>query len=135
MASRRFINIKTFKMGATAFTTIQSVSINQETQEIAASGDADKVDTFLAKGKETTRGDITLQDPIQAEALRAAAKADITFQGEPEAGGTPTNVTIKNVMFFSNRATKQHNSVWGQSLTWRSYDPTGGATVLYADPP
>jgi hypothetical protein len=134
MASRRFINIKTFKHGATAYTTIQSLSYNQDTQEIAASGDADRVDTFLAKGKESTRGDLALQDPIQAEALRQAGKADITFQGEPESGGVATNITIKNVIFFGNRGQTMHNGVWAQSLTWRAYDPTGGAVVVFADP-
>lgn len=131
--SRRFINISTFKHGAVAYTTLQNVEENTEVQEIAASGDADKTDSFLVAGKSSTRGTLSMQDPIQAEALLNATKADITFIGEAETGGVQTKVTIKNVIFFSKRASAVHNGVWGQSLTWRAFDPSGLDAVTMAD--
>ena len=129
---RRYINISTFKVGTAEYNTIQSVSENTDIQEIAASGDADTADSFLAKGKSSTRGEVVIQDPIQAQAMLVGAPGDITFSGQPEAGGVAVNVTLKNAIFFGKRATMLHNGVWGETLNFRCYDPTGANPVTIA---
>jgi hypothetical protein len=126
---RRYIHIVGALFGTLAVNTIQSISFSDDAQEIAASGDDDAADSFLAKGKRTVRGTLVLQDPVQADALMAAAQADLTYSGKPEAGGTAVDVTLKNVIFFARSNTSMHNGVWGESLTFRCYLPTGLAPV------
>lgn len=126
---RRYIHIVGAAHGAVEINTVQSISFSDDTQEIAASGDDDIADSFLAKGKSSTRGELVLQDPIQADALRAAGAADLTFSGQPEAGGVAVDMTLKNVIFFTRRQTAVHNGVWGEALGFRCYDPTGADPV------
>jgi hypothetical protein len=129
---RRYIHIVGALLGSLSVNTIQSISFNDDAQEIAASGDDDQADSFLAKGKRTTRGTLVIQDPVQADALMAAAQADLTYSGKPEAGGVAVNMTLKNVIFFSRSSTQMHNGVWGESLTFRCYLPSGLPAALTA---
>lgn len=129
---RRYIHIVGALYGALAVNTIQSVSFSDDAQEIAASGDDDQADSFLAKGKRTTRGTLVIQDPVQADALMAAAQADFTYSGKPESGGVAVNMTLKNLIFFARSATQIHNGVWGESLTFRCYLPSGLPAVTTA---
>jgi hypothetical protein len=128
----RFINVDNALLGAVEITTIQSISYNSDTAEIAASGDADKADTALFKGKRTVRGQLVIQDPVQSQALLNSAKADLKFDGEPEAGGTAKTVTLKNAMFFTENANAPHNALWGQTLGFRCFQPDGTNPVAIA---
>jgi hypothetical protein len=131
-ARRRFVNIVSCLHGTLEINTIQSISFTEDTRQIRASGDNDRSDSFLARGKTSVSGEITLQDPIQAQALKAAAKADLKYSGEPESGGVAVQVTLKNVIFFTRRETDNHDNVWGVSLSFACYMPDGSDPVAIA---
>jgi hypothetical protein len=126
MARRRFIHVKGAKHGVTVVDTITSVTFTEQTNEIAGSGDDDKADSFLARGKSVVRGEINMDDPIQAQALKAVAAADFVFDGVPEAGATDrVRVTLKNVVFFTRRNTSPHDALWTGGLSFRCFMPDG----------
>lgn len=132
-AAARYIDITEFLAGATQYSGIESVSYGIQTKEIAASSDADKVDTFLAKGKSTIRGSVKMNDPVQASALQAtAAPVTLTFEGQTAAATNHyVKVVITNVLFFNLEGQGMHDDVWGSSVTWRS--GAGGSTITITD--
>lgn len=129
MPNRRFIHVRAATHGVLPITTVQSISFTDDAQEIAASGDDDTADSFLAKGKSSVRGELVLQDPTQAAALKAAAPGDLEWKGVPETGGSEITQTLSNVIFFSRRHASTHNGLATETLTFRTYDPTGANTV------
>lgn len=114
-------NIKTFTVGATPYTTIKEVEVNESVEEITDSGDNDTVDTFIAKGKASCRGSVTLSDGIQATAMKAtAAAAAITFIGEDAANANAMTCTITGALFFNKSTRAMHNGVWQHTVTFRA---------------
>ena len=118
----RVKNIKTFKVGVTAFTTIKEISVSEETAEIADSGDNDIVDTFIAKGKSTCRGQIMVNDGIQATALKATVGSAnvLTAEGEDASDTSAQKITITGAQFFNKSSRVLHNDVWTHVVTFRA---------------
>lgn len=108
---RRFINVISFMHGAVEYNCIRSVSWTDNSQRIVESGDGDKYVTFQAVGVSDSDITIEMTDPVQAQTLRNAIPANITFQGEPETGGTAKLVTITGFQAFGRSGTDAHNAV------------------------
>lgn len=129
---QRFYHLHTVKHGVNDHNTLKEIEWTDNTEEIADSGDDDAVDTFLEAGKSEVRGTMLIADPIQAYALRNAVAANLTFKGKAKTGGTDCLVTIKSVKVFGVSPRFMHGGVSVSRLTWRAYDPAGGALVTIA---
>lgn len=121
----RYKNVKVLKHGLVTVTTVQSASYSRNTTRLAASGDADKFESSQSEGVSSVSGTVTIQDPVQADALKEAAPATLTWDAEHESGGTNQRVTITNVKFFSLTDTHAHNAYGGQTLGFSAYAPDG----------
>lgn len=118
---QRFHEISTFKYGATdEYNTIKSVDADENTDVLADSGDNDTTDTFLEKGKTSCSWSMVISDPIQAAAIKAHAKGDITFIGTAATGGTNVTVTIAGAIALNKSNRQMHNGVWGYTITGRA---------------
>ena len=127
---RRFINVYLLTHGVQEVNTVQSVSFSENAQRVVASGDNDKYATFHARGMADVNGSLVIQDPIQAESLKAKAPATMTFKGEPETGGVALTVTILNVEFFGQAPTFGHQAVSGITLPWAARSADGIASPV-----
>lgn len=128
----RFIDITSFVHGSNTYTGVVSVSYESDTKEIAASSDADKTDTFLAKGKTTVRGSVRFNDPVQAAQFQAEAAADLTFKGTGP-GAAPhavVTVVVKGCTPFNLRGNAMHDDVWTSEVTFRGFMVTGAAMTV-----
>ena len=115
----RLREIKTFKHGATTFTTLKEVDYSEGTNPIEDSGDDDAALSYQEGGLTTCGGSVLIADPVQALAIKAAARADITFVGIAQSGGTNQLVTIKGAKFFEMSPRFMHNGVSVTRLTFR----------------
>lgn len=123
--ARRFYHVKDCTHGAVVINTVQSISYRKNYTRLAGQGDSDLGDTFQAKVNLQVSGTITLQDPIQADALLDAAEADLSWKGVPQPGGTEKVITAQNVQFFSLDETDAHNALDGISLAWNGVMEAG----------
>lgn len=129
---RRFYNPNTVKHGTTDVNTVQSIAYRKNWTRLAGQGDNDLTDTFQAKVNLQVGGTISIQDPIQADALLDAASATLSWAGVPEEGGTAKNVSITGVSFFTLDETDAHNTLDGISLGFNAYNPSGADPVTVA---
>jgi len=117
---QRFKNIVGLKFGADEFNTIKEVQVEETTEELTDSGDNDTEETFLEKGINRCRFTLLIADPIQAQAIKAHAKAAITFDGEPSTGGTACTYTLAGALVFNRSQRAMHNGVHVTQLSGRA---------------
>jgi hypothetical protein len=126
---RRFINIKNFvhMVGTTGTgaNTITDVTVGRRSNMIRGAGDDDRYSSFMAEGMRDVDISITIDDPVQREALQALAPGTVTFDGTPEEGGTAYTVTLTNVKWHSGTLSARHNGLWGGNLSGTTYSPDG----------
>jgi hypothetical protein len=125
----RYFNIANCTLGGTAVTTINTITTSSKTQRITSAGDADRSPTFQAKGMTDNDVSIEMEDPIQAEALEAAAAGDLVFEGLSDADSVRKRVTVKNFSVFGRDDKDAHNKVGTVSLKGNGYDPAGGKII------
>jgi hypothetical protein len=111
--------IKTFKIGATSFTTIKTVDTNEDVNPLYDAGDVDTDETLVGVGMGRNTFSITLSDPIQAQAMKASAAANIVFNGVDATSTANVLVTLVNAKIFSRSNRLGHNQVGQITLTGR----------------
>ena len=123
---QRYINITSAVLAATVgLTTIKQIRYSIKTKKIQSQGDADTAMTFMAKGSQEVTGTVTLEDPVQAAAMIAAASGTFVFTGLNPMTGRVLTVTITNCLFFDTDGDEKHDDVAGVSVTFAGYFTTG----------
>lgn len=126
----RYGHVTNATHGATAITTIKSIDYNEAGGRLTGMGDKDLYPTTQMKGAGDVTGTVVLEDPIQARALRAAAEADLQFEGVAEGSGANLEVTIENVTFFSLAGRDAHNALSQRTLGFAARSNDGQASPV-----
>lgn len=118
--AQRFKNIDDLKYATDDFITLKQVEVTEDTSFLEDSGDTDTQPTFVEKGMTSCSFTLMIADPIQAEAIKAHAKGDITFKGQPATGGVACLVTITGAVCGGRSQQAMHNGVWVTRISGRA---------------
>lgn len=128
-AVQRFIDITSAACGAAGAVGINSINridYRVTTKRIRSSGDADKTNTFLAKGLQMCQGVIHMEDAVQAHALLALAANDFTFTGLNPITAKVMTVIVKGCLFFDTDGSQVHDEVGKTSIAFEGFLATAG---------
>lgn len=127
---QRFKNITTAKLGASLeINTLKEITVDEQTDVIEDAGDNATASEFLEKGMTRCNFTVQIADPIQAEAMKAAAKGDLIWSGEPSTGGTAVNCTLAGAILLNRSQRSMFNGVWVTQLTGRATGLTVAAAT------
>jgi hypothetical protein len=116
----RHHEIKTFKIGATSFTTIKEVTTSTDGNPLYDSGDDDASETLVGSGMQRISFTLTMADAVQAEAMKSSAAANIIFNGLNALNAANVLGTLANAKIFNRSQRAMHNGVWMTTLSGRA---------------
>lgn len=119
MPDKRTTGISTFKIAAVAYTTLHSIDTNEDGNPLYDSGDVDATETLVGQGVSRCSFSAVVADPVQAQAMKAAAAAAWTWNGIDAAGAGNVLVTMANAKVFGRAGRTMHNGVWMITLSGR----------------
>lgn len=93
MAFNVYDNPQSVTIGSTSISGVQSITTNVAYAEIHAAGDTDTAESVARFATSTTRGTITLLDPVSADSAKGLT-GSLSFTYNEVKGGTDKTVTI-----------------------------------------